>query len=489
MAVLRIESRTDGSLQAAIWDRLLSLPAPFFRSYVVGDLAVRAMGIGEIRRLLSDIVITALITSVFSGFNFLLLFYYDWRLALVAGGLTITALVVTSLAGYLQVRYQRELKKFEGKISGIVLQFISGISKLRVAGAEAHAFAYWAKEFSAQKKLAFRARTVENYLVIFNAAFPIISSMALFGWIAFYSPQVLSTGSFLAFFAAFSQIQAASLYISTIVISILGIVPIYERVKPILTALPEVQAAKANPGELSGAIELNHVAFRYSPNGPLILKDVSLLIEPGEFVAFVGPSGSGKSTLFRLLLGFEKPESGSIYFDGQDLAMLDIQAVRRQIGVVLQNSQLMTGDIFTNIVGSAPLTIEDAWEAARMAGLEEDIRQMPMGMQTVISEGGSTFSGGQRQRLAIARAIVKKPRMMLFDEATSALDNRTQAQVSKSLESLQATRIVIAHRLSTIINADRIFVIKDGIVVQSGNYQELMSQEGPFAELAKRQIA
>ena len=205
-------------------------------------------------------------------------------------------------------------------------------------------------------------------------------------------------------------------------------------------------------------------------------------------MAIVGPSGCGKSTLFRLLLGFEKPESGAIYYDGQDLGGLDIQAARRQIGTVLQNGRIVDGDIFTNIIGSKALSIDDAWEAARMSGLDKDIEAMPMGMHTFISQEGGGLSGGQRQRLMIARAIVSKPRILFFDEATSALDNRTQAVVSESLESLKATRIVIAHRLSTIVNADRIFVLEKGVVAQEGAYQELIEKEGPFADLAKRQM-
>ncbi len=236
-------------------------------------------------------------------------------------------------------------------------------------------------------------------------------------------------------------------------------------------------------------LEINHLSFRYHPNMPFVLRDLSFAVKPGEFVAIVGPSGSGKSTLLRLLVGFEKPESGAIYYDGQDLAGLDIQAVRQQMGVVIQNARLVSGTVFHNIVGSAALTLDDAWQAARMAGLEQDISEMPMGMHTVISEGGGSLSGGQRQRLFIARAIVKKPRILLFDEATSSLDNQTQSIVSSSLDALQVTRIVIAHRLSTIINADRILVMEKGVVVQCGAHHELVNQNGLFRELAKRQLA
>jgi ABC-type bacteriocin/lantibiotic exporter with double-glycine peptidase domain len=253
--------------------------------------------------------------------------------------------------------------------------------------------------------------------------------------------------------------------------------------------LPETAAGKASPGKLAGAIELSHVSFRYRPDTPLVIRDLSVEILPGQFVAFVGVSGGGKSTLFRLLLGFETPDSGTVYFDRQDLAGLDVQAVRRQMGVVLQTSRLISGDIYTNIVGSSPLTIDDAWEAATLAGMDEDIKRMPMGMHTIIGEGGGSISGGQRQRLMIARAIVGRPRILLMDEATSSLDNQTQAIVGRNLERLRATRVVIAHRLSTIAHADRVFVVDKGTVVQAGTYEELHNQKGVFRDLVSRQLA
>ncbi|HMA36425.1 MAG TPA: NHLP bacteriocin export ABC transporter permease/ATPase subunit, partial [Chloroflexia bacterium] len=489
VAVLRVEGRMDGALQAAVWDRLLDLPAPFFRNYSAGDLGARAMGVNTIREALSGPIITSILTGVFSVFNLVLLFYYQAALALVATLLVVLSMVITTGAGYLQVRHQRALTEVQGRISGQVLQFVNGIAKFRVAGIENRAFALWARQFSRQKRLAYKARTVANGLAVVNAAYPIVTTMAIFAMVAIARDAGLSTGAFLAFNAAFSQLLIAGIALSTAVVSILGIVPLYERAQPILRALPEVDEAKADPGELTGAIEVSHISFRYKENSPLILKDISLQIKPGEFVALVGASGSGKSTLFRILLGFEKPESGAVYYDGQDLTGVDLREVRRQMGVVLQNGKLMVGDIFQNIAGSSLVTLDDAWDAARMAGFEDDVKLMPMGMHTVIGEGGGTLSGGQRQRLMIARAIVKKPRILYFDEATSALDNRTQDIVSRSLDNLQATRVVIAHRLSTIVNADRIFVLEDGRVVQSGTYGELVDQPGLFAELAKRQIA
>jgi ATP-binding cassette subfamily C protein len=490
-ATLRLEGKMDAIIQAAVWDRLLALPVPFFRDYSSGDLASRSMGINQIRGILTGSTLTSILTGVFSVFSFALLFYYSVPLAILATLLTGFAFLVATTSGYLQVRHQREMSRIGGRLSGMVLQFIHGIAKFRVSGTEHRAFAAWAREYGRKKQLAVKARTISNRLAAFNAMFPVVCTALVFYFAASLRAQpgsALSTGAFLAFLAAFVQFMMAALQLSSSVVAVLGIVPLYERAKPILQTLPEVSDAQGNPGELLGEIEVNHLAFRYRPDTPYILRDISLSILPGQFAAIVGPSGCGKSTLLRLLLGFEQPESGAIYLDRQDLAGLDLQAVRQQMGVVLQSAKLFSGSIFSNIVGSAPLTEADAWEAARLSGLDEDVRGMPMGMHTAISDGGGGLSGGQRQRLLIARAIVRKPRIILFDEATSALDNRTQATVSRSLESLQSTRIVIAHRLSTIVKADRIFVLDQGRVVQCGAYQELMNQPGPFRELAKRQI-
>lgn len=489
IAMLRIETKSDASIQSAVWDRLLGLPLPFFRNYTAGDLAMRANGINDIRRILSGVVVTSLITGVFSLFNFALLFYYSMKLALLSTGVVALSVAATFLVSWLHLRYQRPIYRIQGKIAGAVLQFISGIAKLRVAGAEGQAYAVWAKLFGEEKRLDLKTGKLWIAFNAFNTGYPILTSLALFAAMAFWLDQKMSTGSFLAFSAAFGGFLHAMLAMSSSLISLLDCVPIYERAKPILATLPEVDEARSDPGELTGKIELSRVNFRYKPDTPLVLRDLSFQINPGEFVAIVGPSGSGKSTLLRLLLGFEWPESGATYYDGLDLAGLDVQAVRRQCGVVLQSGKLIPGTIFENIVGSSPYPLEAAWEAAEKAGLDEDIKQMPMGMHTILSEGASTLSGGQRQRLMIARAIVSRPRILLFDEATSALDNRTQAIVSKSLEQLQATRIVIAHRLSTIMNADRIFVVQAGRLVQSGTYRELVDQPGTFSELAKRQLA
>jgi ATP-binding cassette subfamily C protein len=494
VALIRIEGRMSATLQAAVWDRLLTLPVGFFRGYTAGNLAERAMGIDAIRQVLSGTTVAALLGIIFSVFNFAILFAYDAVLAGWATLLVAVALAVTVGAGWLQLRHQRQLSRKQAENSGMVLQFLTGISKLRVAGAEVQAFGMWARRFAEQRRLRFAVRRIGVGLAAFNAAFPVVASLVIFAAAsgrldAPSGETALRTGDLLAFLAAFSALMGAMVATSSALVGALAVIPHYENASPILLAEPESDSDRADPGTLSGEIEVQHLRFRYGGDGPYVLDGLSLRVRPGEFVALVGASGSGKSTLLRLLLGFETPESGSVYFDGQELGGLDVLAVRRQVGVVLQNGRLMPGDIFSNIVGSSLCTLDDAWEAARMAGLDEDVRAMPMGMHTVVSEGGSTLSGGQRQRLLIARAVVTRPRILLFDEATSALDNRTQAVVGDSLSRLQATRLVIAHRLSTIVDADRICVVQEGRIVQTGSYDALMREAGPFAELARRQLA
>lgn len=490
IAVLRVASSANSKVQAAIWDRVLELPARFFRDYTAGDLAMRMMGIGTIHATLSETVVAAILGGIFSVFSLLLLFYYSVYLAVAALVLVLVAVSLTLIIGWVQVRQLRAVTDLQGKISGYILQFINGMAKFRVAGAESRVFAFWAERFSRLRALSYRARTTQNVLVTFNSVYISLTTAVLFAAMLSIKSVNLSVGGFAAFNAAFMQFLVAGLQFTATLITVAAVIPLYERTKPILETQPEVDIAKTPPGELSGSLSVDRVSFRYRPDSPLVLKDISFSINEGEFVAIAGPSGCGKSTLLRMLLGFETPESGTVLYDGQDLKELDVRAVRRQIGAVLQNSQLMAGsDIFHNIIGSTNLTVDDAWEAARMVGLEEEIKRMPMGLFTVLSEGGGTLSGGQRQRILIARALVTRPRFLFFDEATSALDNRTQAIIKDSLDKLDASRIVIAHRLSTIVNADRIVVMDQGCIVQENTYKELINQRGLFADLAQRQFA
>jgi NHLM bacteriocin system ABC transporter ATP-binding protein len=491
-AVLRLEGKMDVSIQAAVWDRLLSLPVRFFRDYASGDLADRSLGIAQIRHVLTSTTLASILSGFFSIFSAALLFYYSPRLALIGVGLTATAFLITIIAACIELQFQRHSWSLSGLISGIVLEFITGVAKLRVAGAENRAFVVWVKHFSAQKRADRSARRVSSAVMVFNAIYPVLCLAVIFVCYRAFQTQTdgLSTGQLLAFVAAFTQFLGAVLNLGGSLVSVLSVVPLYERAAPIVKTRPEVGSVRSDPGELDGRIEATHLTFRYRPDTPLVIHDLSFRIDPGQFIAFVGPSGCGKSTLLRLLLGFDEPESGAVFYDGQDLAGLDVQALRRRFGVVLQSSTLTTGTILENIIGVASnLGADEAMNASRMAGLDQDIRRLPMGLHTHIREGGVGLSGGQRQRILIARAIVARPRIMLFDEASSALDNKTQAIVSESLKSLKSTRIVIAHRLSTIVDADRILVMERGRIVQQGRYDQLIKEGGMFGELARRQIA
>ena len=490
LAILRLEGKIEGSVQGAVWDRLLGLPVPFFKNFTSGELAMRAMGISQIRQTLSGVASTTIISSIFSIFQFLLLFYYSWRLALVAALLVAFAMLLTLVLGLIQIPMERKMVEYMDKITGLVLELINGVNKFRVAGAEKRAFYLWSIEYGEVAKVYQKKEKLANILTTFNSMFHVISAMIIFFVLQHFEQITLDPGKFIAFNAAFITFATSMIAMSEALLASNNIIPLYQRSKPILESLPEHDEAKGDPGELTGDIEISHVSFRYKEDGPLILNDISLNINEGEYVGLVGPSGSGKSTLFRVLLGFEKPENGQVFYNGQDINNVDIRSIRKQLGVVLQNGKLMGGDIFSNIIGSNPsLTMSDAIEASKMAGLYDDLKEMPMGLHTVVSEGGGTLSGGQRQRLLIARAIVNKPKILYFDEATSALDNRTQEIVRESLDKLNATQVIIAHRLSTIMNCDKIIVLDKGKIVEMGTYKELMAKNGVFAELAKRQLA
>lgn len=495
-ALLRVESVSDASTQAAVWDRLLNLPVSFFRQYTTGDLQSRVTSISAIRRQLSGTTLINLISGLFALLNLGLLFYYSVKLALVAVAVAFVVIAVTTVSGVFLLRKVRPLLEIKGNIFGQTVQLINGISKLRVAGAEERAFASWSKNYSRLLKLELSTQNVEDGIALFNTVMPTLTCAVLFWFTIKLLEEAqtageigLTIGTILAFNTAFGTFIKGATDVSNTVTGALQVLPQWKRAQPILETIPEVDLSKADPGKLMGRMAVDHVTFRYRDDGPLTLDDVSIYAEPGEFIALVGGSGSGKSTIFRLLLGFETPSDGSIYYDGQDLSGLDVDAVRRQLGVVLQTGRITSGSIFDNLASGAQITLDEAWEAARMSGLADDITAMPMQMHTVISEGGGNLSGGQRQRLLIARALVLKPRILLFDEATSALDNRTQAIVSESLDRLQVTRMVIAHRLSTIRNAHRIYVIQAGRVVQQGSFEELASVSGLFAQLMQRQMA
>lgn len=487
-AMIRIETKLDFSLQSAVWDRLLNLHIPFFRKFQAGELAAKANSIMMLRKILSDTVIYSLLGSIFMLINLVLLFFYEGQLALIILGFLIVSMLFVFYTGSRIQKRQRIVINMETKLFGMLIQFLSSISKIRIAGAEVHAFAQWADKYSVSKRETYAVRKLFLTVTLMTTILPLIITLLVFAVIAGQVPDTLSTGEFLTFYTALIMAIGSFLQLGMASISYFMVLPMLDSIRPILQSLPENISLKPEIRQLSGEIEVTNLCFRYQPDMPMVLDNVSLHIQPGEFVAIVGASGSGKSTLLRMLLGFEAPESGAVYFDQQDISSFDPASIRRQAGTVLQNIQLANGNILTNITGVTEATFEDAWEAARNVGLDEDIKGMPMGMYTVITGGLSTISGGQRQRIMIARAIVNKPRILFLDEATSALDNKTQHIVSQSLEKLQATRIVIAHRLTTVQNADRIYLMEKGRIVEVGSYSELLEKGGKFTELVKRQM-
>lgn len=489
-ALVRIESRIDWALQAAVFDRLLRLSPGFFRNFSAGDLSVRTLGIQTIRETLSMTVVTAMLSFVFSLVSLGFMFYYSWQLALIGFAVAMVLLLCTAALAIAQLSQEREQMKTQGQVEGLVLQYIAGVGKLRVAAAESRALAVWAKLYQRQKQYFVAARTYANIQELFQATVPLLTSLLIFIGVLRLLQQdlVFSAATFLAFNAALGQFMQAMIALTQALTKALSIVPLYERCRPVLDTAPESCELHRSPIRLLGGIEFRSVNFRYSKSGPPILKDVSFAIQPGEFIAVVGPSGSGKSTLIRLLLGFEQPEQGEIVYDGKPLGNLDLDALRAQMGVVLQNGRIVAGSMYSNIAGTAHISREQAMQAARTAGLADDIEAMPMGLDTVMQEGGSTLSGGQRQRLLLARALARSPALLLLDEATSALDNQTQLGVMNGIRRLSITRMVVAHRLSTIVHADRILVMQHGRIVQSGSYDQLIEQPGLFAELAKRQL-
>lgn len=497
IAVMRITTRIDMATEAALWNRLLTLPTKFFRQYTSGELASRMGGMGVIKGLVSPDFIGGLFGFVFSFWSVFLMCYYSLKLTGVAIAIWFVYAIITAFIYRRVIGFNRELIAANNKEAGIIQQIFAGLAKFREHGAEKQAYYLWSKVFGETWKWNLKLRWQGNYNQIIGSVQPFILTMALY-YIAVYgmnevgangqTVQGIGYAQFIAFQAAFTSFNGTLNGIIPLVGQYFAIQPQIENFRPILKEVPESVGDKPDAGVLSGAIEVSHLTFGYT-EGRDVLHDVNFKINAGENVAIVGRSGCGKSTLVRLLLGFETPKRGAIYYDGQDLSELNMPSVRTQLGVVLQNGQLMQGDIFTNIIGTNALTQDDAWEAAQAAGIAEDIMMMPMGMQTVISEGSKNISGGQRQRILIARALVTKPSILIFDEATSALDNRTQSIVTKSLDNLHATRIIVAHRLSTIRNCDRIIVMDAGKVVETGGFDELVARGGIFAGLVKRQTA
>ena len=481
----RLSMKTSLSVQAAVMMRILSLPASFFRKYSSGELFKRSSSVNNLCDMLLSGVFTGGMSSLMSLLYVTQILKYAPRLvipSLIVVTLTVGISVVTSLV---QVNISRSRMQLAAKESGMSYSLLSGIQKIRVSGSEKRAFAKWAGLYANEAAYVYDPPAIIKYKDVATLM------ISLFGTIHLYYAAVKSgmdPASYFAFNAAYGMVMSAFSSLAQFVLGFAQIRPILEMAEPILNEVPEAAEDKEVLRSISGNIEMNHVSFKYDDSEQYVIKDLSLSIKAGDYVAIVGKTGCGKTTLIRLMLGFEKPEKGAIYFDNKDLRKIDPISLRKKIGTVTQNGDLFNGDIYSNISICAPgLPMDDAWKAAEMAGIADDIKAMPMGMFTMISEGARDISGGQKQRLMIARAIAPKPKILIFDEATSALDNKTQKQVSEALDQLGCTRIVIAHRLSTIKHCDRILILDDGRIVEEGTYDELIEKNGFFADLVERQ--
>ena len=481
----RINTKISLQVEAAVMMRVLSLPVSFFRKYASGDLSSRVGAVNSLCGMLVSQIMSTGLVSLMSLLYIGQIFSFAPMLVVPSVIIILSTVVLGAVFSLMQIKRSEKMMKLSAKETGMTYATVSGIQKIRLSGSEYRAFSRWANLYAESAEMQYNPPTFLKLSSVFLSAIALIGNIVLY---YFAVQSGVDESSYFAFTIAYGQVMGAFSALATIATSVASFRPILKMAEPILKAEPEITEDKEVVTRVSGAIELDHIFFRYEKDSPYILKDLSLKIKAGEYIAVVGRTGCGKSTLIRLLLGFEKPEKGAIYYDGKDLARIDPKSLRKKMGVVTQNGKLFKDDIFSNIVISAPqLTLKDAWEAAETAGIADDIREMPMGMQTMISEGQGGISGGQKQRLMIARAVAPKPNILIFDEATSALDNKTQKRVSDALDALRCTRIVVAHRLSTIRNCDRILVLDNGSIIENGTYDELIELGGFFAQLVERQ--
>lgn len=484
----RITGVATAEIQSSLWDRLLKLPANFFRRFSGGDLLLRVWIMDQLVPILGSNGPRVILTGIFALFYLIVMALYSLKLTFIAILLIAASMTLTYFCARYKVKMQKKVIAFQGQINGALIQILSGISKLRVAGAENNAFAHWATQYAKSKNFEMKGQHAQSFVAAAMTAFPLFSFLIIFaGVIQLEEAGKLSTGDFLAYNSAFLTFSAAIFDLNNTVMQVVQIVPYVKRTKVILEEKQEILQSKSSPGRLTGDIRLDHITFGYDPKSAPIIKDVSIQVKPHEMIGIVGPSGSGKSTLIRLILGFETPQGGAVYYNGKDLSHLNINEVRTQMGVVLQGGGIIAGSLYQNVVAGGRYTQEEVDRAIRLSGFHRDLHYFPMGLHTVIPMNGETLSGGQKQRLLIARALLPQPKILLLDEATSALDNHSQSEISHNINQLDITRIVIAHRLSTIRNASRIYVLEGGEVTQSGTFDSLAKEEGLFADMLKRQ--
>ena len=488
----RVTSRVANDLQNAVYHRLFHLPESFFRGYDSADLAGRITGIGATAAQFANTLVISSISALFSVFYLIRMFSYSVKLTWISIAIYLVYLVVSTAITSASYKGQERIAEADSEARGRLYQYLNGVDKIRMAGVEERALLSYMRPYARQQYEMIRLNRLVSIQEALATVIKSVFSMVLYWYIVRkLSSGSITIGSFVAFNSAFGAFTGALDSFVAEALQLFQERSEINRFWPVFDAVPEDDDTKEMPGTLSGEITLEHVSFSYNKGDKNILNNLSIHIRPGEYVGIVGPSGCGKSTLLKLLLGFETPQSGMVMIDKKDLRSVNKGAYRRQLGVVLQNGKLISGSIYDNITITAPnANMARVNEVVEQVGLKEDIAQMPMGLHTMLSENCNTISGGQQQRILIARAICGNPKILIFDEATSALDNLTQAAVSSSLDKMNVTRIVVAHRLSTIRNCDRILVLNDGEIIQEGTYETLMEDKnGLFYALASRQIA
>ncbi|MBA3722261.1 MAG: NHLP bacteriocin export ABC transporter permease/ATPase subunit [Parachlamydiaceae bacterium] len=484
--LLRMSTLFQNRMNAVVWDKLLRISLNFFRNYGVGDLIQRISFVDVFSKILGENTINIIFSALFSLVYFIPMLYYSWQMTLIGLFSILLSISITMICYFYQMHIQFGLLEIGAKINNFLIQIINGIAKIRVAGVENKVFRKWSESFSVSQSLSYQSRKMQIFVDVLTVTLSSFFMLGIYS-IGIYllensEKDPFTIGIFMAFTAAYTPfLQAISGLLSS-ALSFSIIKPYWQRALVILKEPTETNIAKIRPGQLTGEIWINNVYFRYHEETSLILKDINIQINPGEFIGIIGISGCGKSTLLKLLIGFEKPEKGYIFYNQKDFTSLDVEEVRRQIGIVLQTSAIISGTIYENIVCGRKYSIDKFNQALEISGLQEVLKDFPMGLNTMLTTGGNTLSGGQKQRIALARALLTEPKILILDEATSALDNKTQEELTSKLDNLKMTRVVVAHRLSTIMNADRIYVIDKGMIIQSGSYQELSKQKGSLFE-------